>query len=57
MSPLPSAEKSREPPLDGFENFQDKDSLHNDRSYLNTEDLARDDSRAGSSGLTRVPMG
>ncbi|KYO30363.1 hypothetical protein Y1Q_0020168 [Alligator mississippiensis] len=42
----PKAEKSREPPLDGFENFQDKDSLHNDRSYLNTEDLARDDSRA-----------
>ncbi|XP_019388067.1 PREDICTED: chordin [Crocodylus porosus] len=43
----PKAEKSREPPPGSFETSQDKeDGLHNDRSYLSTEDLARDDSRA-----------
>ncbi|TFJ99126.1 Aminomethyltransferase [Platysternon megacephalum] len=42
-------EKRPEPIFDSFEYFQDKeDDLHksyNDRSYLSSEDLARDDSR------------
>ncbi|XP_067392662.1 chordin [Emydura macquarii macquarii] len=42
-------EKRPEPIFDSFEYFQDKeDALHksyNDRSYLSSEDLARDDSR------------
>nr|XP_025034940.1 chordin [Pelodiscus sinensis] len=45
-------EKRPEPIFDSFEYFQDKeDDLHksyNDRSYLSSEDLARDDSRTGS---------
>ncbi|KAG6922384.1 chordin L homeolog, partial [Chelydra serpentina] len=41
-------EKRPEPIFDSFEYFQDKDDLHksyNDRSYLSSEDLARDESR------------
>ncbi|NWX94574.1 CHRD protein, partial [Nothoprocta pentlandii] len=43
-------EKSPEPPFDAFEYFQDKedelDKPYNDRSYLSSEGLARDDARA-----------
>ncbi|XP_048811051.1 chordin isoform X2 [Lagopus muta] len=42
-------EKSSEPPFDTFEYFQDKedemDKPYNDRSYLSSEGLARDDAR------------
>nr|XP_047915524.1 chordin [Anser cygnoides] len=42
-------EKSAEPPFDTFEYFQDKedelDKPYNDRSYLSSEGLARDDAR------------
>lgn len=55
MSPLPALpgplEKSSEPPFDTFEYFQDKedemDKPYNDRSYLSSEGLARDDARTG----------
>lgn len=44
-------EKRPEPLFDNFEYFQDKeDDLHrnyNDRAYLSSEDLVRDDSRIG----------
>lgn len=53
LSASPSVpEKRPEPIFDSFEYFQDKeDDLHksyNDRSYLSSEDLTRDDSRTGS---------
>ncbi|KGL91912.1 Chordin, partial [Charadrius vociferus] len=44
-------EKSPAPPFDTFEYFQDKeddlDKPYNDRSYLSSEGLARDDARTG----------
>lgn len=52
MPALPGPpEKSAEPPFDTFEYFQDKedelDKPYNDRSYLSSEGLARDDARTG----------
>lgn len=54
MPALPASqplEKSPTPPFDTFEYFQDKeddlDKPYNDRSYLSSEGLARDDARTG----------
>lgn len=52
MPALPGPpEKSPAPPFDTFEYFQDKeddlDKPYNDRSYLSSEGLARDDARTG----------
>lgn len=52
MPALPGLpEKSPAPPFDTFEYFQDKednlDKPYNDRSYLSSEGLARDDARTG----------
>lgn len=67
MPALPGPpEKSPAPPFDTFEYFQDKeddlDKPYNDRSYLSSEGLARDDARtgeppaqAGSSGAGHSP--
>lgn len=66
MAALPGPpEKSAEPPFDTFEYFQDKedelDKPYNDRSYLSSEGLARDDARTGEpragSGDTGCPHG
>lgn len=68
MPALPDPpEKSSAPSFDTFEYFQDKeddlDKPYNDRSYLSSEGLARDDSRtgepptrAGSSGEGHLPV-